>query len=143
MKTIVSTVLTLGLIALAACGGGDKAKMTKLKDSMCACKDAACADGVMKDAEAFMKSLGDKYKDEKDVPKDLIAIGEDIDKCEKSARLGDDGAKFTAMKDAMCACKDAACIDKVNKDNADWMKSMSEKYKDTKEPPKDLMAIGE
>jgi hypothetical protein len=151
MTMIVRFGIAIGLaLGVAACGGGDKGKMNKIKDDMCACKDRACVDKVEKDNEAFVKSLGEKYKDEKDVPKDLLAIGEEIDKCEHAAKEaedkakeGDDGAKMTAMKDAMCACKDAACIEKVQKDNGAFMKAMGDKYKGDQKPTEAMMKIGE
>lgn len=56
------------LLALGACGGGGSAKLEKLKDEACACKDKECAQAVnkkMDDAvEDLMKEYGGKEPDE-------------------------------------------------------------------------------
>ena len=37
-------------------------------------------------------------------------------------------SEMESYKDKMCACKDADCAEKVNKDKKDWEKSMEEKF---------------
>ena len=129
--------VVFGALAFAACGGGDKAKLQKMKDAMCECKDRACTKKVEEDNKEWMTSLQDKYKSEADIPKDMVAIGDDMEKCERAARKADDDgknaadgkmyadamAKMSGFKDKMCACKDKACADGVN---ADFQKMMTE-----------------
>src|SRR5262249_22044303 len=52
-------------------------------------------------------------------------------------------ARMRKMTDAMCACADAACVEKVTKDYADWTKSMEEKYKGDRKPDERLIKMGE
>lgn len=66
-------------------GGGDEAKLAKMKDAMCACKDAACVDAVQKDYADFMKALADKYKDENQPDEAMMKLGEDMAKCMSKA----------------------------------------------------------
>ncbi|MCE9575905.1 MAG: hypothetical protein K8W52_22330 [Deltaproteobacteria bacterium] len=111
--------MLLGLcVFAAACGGGDKAKVQKVKDAMCACKDKACVDKVTADSKDVAEALTKKYASEKDVPADIKTLMDDIEKCEAKANEGEFGAKVTAMADAACACKDKACIEKVMSDMA-------------------------
>ncbi|HTJ42159.1 MAG TPA: hypothetical protein VL463_08685 [Kofleriaceae bacterium] len=79
----------LGL--MAACGGGDKGKMKKMKEAMCACKDAACVDKVQKDYADFMKSMEEKYKGDKKPDEDMMKIGEEMAKCMSDAMAGGAG----------------------------------------------------
>jgi len=44
-------------------------------------------------------------------------------------------SQMKGFKDKACACKDAACADKVQEEMLGWAMKMAEKYKD-KEPPK-------
>jgi len=85
MKKLGAIALVLGF-GLAACGGGDVATATKLKDKMCACTDQKCMDDAEKDAKDFGKSLADKYKSKDDAPKDLMEAYEGYQKCRRDLR---------------------------------------------------------
>jgi len=59
---------------------------------------------------------------------------------------GGDKAKLQAMKDAMCACKDAACAKKVDAEYKPWLRSFVEKFPKGEhgyQIPDDLKAIGD
>ena len=87
MKKMIAFALLLGLGGLGACGGGgDVATMKKLSDRMCACTDQKCYDDVKKDEKDFEKTLESKYKDPKDIPKDLGEAGDAYDKCKEQAK---------------------------------------------------------
>jgi hypothetical protein len=92
MKKIGMAIAIGALGLMAACGGGDKGKMKKMKDAMCACKDAACVDKVQKDYADFMKSMEEKYKGDKKPDEDMMKIGEDMAKCMSDAMAGGAGA---------------------------------------------------
>lgn len=113
---IIRGILLGACVVAAACGGGDKAKVQKVKDAMCACKDKACVDKVEAESRELSKSLEATYKDEKDVPADLLALLDEIDKCETKAKEGEAAGKVKALADAACACKDKACVEKVMRD---------------------------
>jgi hypothetical protein len=124
--------LVFGALVFAACGGGDKAKMQKMKDAMCECKTRDCVKKVEEDNKEWMMSLKDKYKSKDDVPKDMMDIGEEMDKCKRDARKAEEAkkgseamAKMGEFKDKMCACKDKACADGVNKDFEKWGTDMA------------------
>ena len=92
MKTKFGMIaVALGMVGLTACGGGDKGKMKKMKEAMCACKDAACVDKVQKDYADFMKSMEDKYKGDKKPDEDMMKIGEEMAKCMTDAMTGGGG----------------------------------------------------
>jgi hypothetical protein len=48
-------------------------------------------------------------------------------------------ARATELKDKMCACKDAACVGRVNVEAEAWGKGIEGQYKDAKDVPPDLM----
>jgi hypothetical protein len=61
----------------------------------------------------------------------------------KAASGDDELATMIEMDRAMCACHDAACVDKVTHDHADFMSAMSAKYGDDRATPSaDVMRIG-
>ncbi len=88
MKKLGMVIAVGALGFIAACGGGDKGKMKKMKEAMCACKDAACVDKVNKDYADFMKSMEDKYKGDKKPDEDMMKIGEEMAKCMSDAMAG-------------------------------------------------------
>lgn len=67
MTKINMLVISVAL-ALGACGSKGSAKLDKLKDEACACKDKACAEKVNKEMDSAMEDLakefGDKEPDE-------------------------------------------------------------------------------
>jgi len=83
MKTLLGISTSLALV-LGACGGGSTAKLEKLKDEACACKDKACGDAVNKKLDAAMEDLekeyGGKEPDEKEAGK-LMGIMLEAGQC--------------------------------------------------------------
>ncbi len=134
----LSLMLVL-VMSLVGCGDKwDKAtsKMEDFKTKMCACKDKACVDDVNKEETAWEKSMKDSFKkDEKPPEKSMTkaaAIAQESSACRKSiekvagaAATADSLKKMTAFKDSMCACKDAACANKVSEDMATWSKEQA------------------
>jgi hypothetical protein len=70
----------------------EKAQLAKMRDEMCACKDAACAGKVNDEFKPFMNSMTEKYKDGKATPNDdEIKVGEEMAQCmSKAIGSGDD-----------------------------------------------------
>lgn len=64
---------------------GDVGQLKELRDKMCACKDAACADAAQKDLEELGKTLGAKYKDTKP-SEEMMKLVEEMSECEMKAR---------------------------------------------------------
>ncbi len=96
MKNILRSGAVLAFVlgvAGAGCGGkaGEAiADMKKIKDKMCACKDAACVAKVSED----MAKLNEKHKDTKATEsqmKEAMKIAGEIAKCSEKA-MGDMGA---------------------------------------------------
>lgn len=141
------TRLTLAFVVLlAACGGGDKAKLTKIKDDICACPDMACVKKVEADAEKFVDEMKKKYTKDSDIPKDLMEVGEELDKCEQKIRKAEeekaaDGVLDTlkGFKDKMCACKDKACGDKVNDEMTKKMNDLATTEAAMKKPSEETI----
>ena len=64
----------------------EKAQLGKMRDAMCACKDAACASKVNDDFKPFMSSMQDKFKDGKATPsEDEMKVGEEMAECMSKA----------------------------------------------------------
>ena len=63
MKNPLKLALALSFVSAAACGGNSAdaviAKMGKVADTLCKCKDAPCVEGVMKQM-ADIKGPGEK-----------------------------------------------------------------------------------
>src|SRR5690242_16359679 len=111
------------------------------RDKMCACKSkgdpkaqSSCADDVKKAMDSWEKALSEKMdKGSKDdqppenlmergdkADKELRACKKDIQKAGGAAQAKESIAKMTGFKDAMCACKDSACAQKVSDDMTKW-----------------------
>jgi hypothetical protein len=60
----------------------------------------------------------------------LVAVAGCKDKWDKAL------AETEAFKDRMCACKDQACVDAVNKDVDEWTEALKAKIKEDKPPDK-------
>lgn len=81
---IKSIALTFTLVlGLAACGKskGDEivSEFTALKNEMCKCTDAACADKVEEKSDKLQQKLESTWKSEKDAPKDVVEKLEKLD----------------------------------------------------------------
>ena len=126
-------------------GGAALAKeFSEMRDKVCACKDAACADKLKdeikedrgKEFKKEMKDLSDKEKDKID------AIEEEIKVCEKKLAGEAQLVAMTQFKDKMCACADKSCADKVMQEMSVWSRSQ-----DSDKLPDDIMkkasAIGQ
>jgi hypothetical protein len=84
----VLTLLAVFLPFMTACnkkgGGGDAvAKLTELKDKMCACKDKACGDQVTADLAKWSSEQkgGETGKLDEGTQKKMAAISEDLGTC--------------------------------------------------------------
>jgi hypothetical protein len=115
MKTFTTFALALTL-GLAACGGGgDVGTAKKLKDKMCACTDQKCYDDVQKESKAFEETIRGKYKSPDDLPKELIEVGMDFEKCKHDLRRKlRESASPDATKPAGDATKPAGDTPKTN-----------------------------
>lgn len=100
MKQIM---VALGLVLVAACGGGDGldehiAKLDGYRAKMCECKTMECAEAVKQDATAFEKGLEkeleSKYKSRSDIPKSFMEKWDTVEKPMKKCyrELADKGA---------------------------------------------------
>src|SRR5262245_12264978 len=107
-----------------------------MTDAMCACKSPACADQVKRDFAAVVPATTAAQ------PPHTIALVTYARTCETTAREGDEMGQLTAMKDAMCACNDAPCVEQVEKRYADFMKREEAKYQKAT-PSDELMKVGE
>jgi hypothetical protein len=92
MKAFFSIV---GFAFLVGCGGGGIDGVIKeyegFKDKMCACKDAACAEKVQADANAFIMKAAEKFKDSKpskEQDEKFDKIQNAMEECEKKASGG-------------------------------------------------------
>jgi len=63
----------------------------------------------------------------------VCALGLSVVVAAGSACGSDPLKKLEEFTDQMCACKDQACVDKVNKDMTEWMKANADKAKDPNE----------
>ncbi|MCE9577714.1 MAG: hypothetical protein K8W52_31485, partial [Deltaproteobacteria bacterium] len=146
----------LGGGAPAPSNDPDVAAANGFRDRMCACKDAACAASLTTELEAWGKGLEAKYKTASAAPEALMKAMMSIAECEaKVPTAPATGATATAdelgtaagFKEAMCACKDAACARQIEAKVEAWGKTLEQKYKDpTSVPPalmKTMMALAE
>jgi hypothetical protein len=98
-------------------------ELNGVKDKVCACKDAACAEKLKEEFKASprRKEIKKQIKDLKDSEKEKIdKIEEEIKACE--SKLAGEG-QLDAMerfKDQVCACMDKACADKVTQEMTVW-----------------------
>jgi hypothetical protein len=91
-------------------------RMSEVADAACACKDVACTDhafgGLLIELVAFVEYYGDD-------PALSNAIKPEMDRAEQCVAPFRDAvadqaiAELTTLRDAACACADAACADKV------------------------------
>ena len=73
-----SIIIVLGIFALAACGKDKQPgeelipELRAIKDEMCACPDAACADKVAVKHKALEEKAERVYNKVSELPKDVI-----------------------------------------------------------------------
>ena len=84
MKNPLKLALALSFVSAAACGGNSAdaviAKMGKVADTLCKCKDAPCVEGVMKQM-ADIKGPGEKAS--KAQMAKLMKIANKMAECQK------------------------------------------------------------
>jgi hypothetical protein len=145
MMKLGKTLAVGVMLSLAACGGGDAGKMTKIKDEICACKDLQCVSKVEKDNEDFKKSMMEKFKDvkdPKDLPKDLMEAVMEIDECRRKIRKderekargdkSDKSDKGDKSEDRASMKSDRKSGKKADEDKVDDKKTDDAKGDDTK-----------
>lgn len=90
MKNLLKTAFALSFVSLAACGGGGAdaaiAKMGKMADKLCACKDMKCAEGVMKEMSSMKEPSG---KPSKAQMEKAMKIAEKMAECQKKLMQAD------------------------------------------------------
>ncbi len=90
MKNLLKTAFALSFVSLAACGGGGAdaaiAKMGKMADKLCACKDMKCAEGVMKEMSSMKEPSG---KPSKAQMEKAMKIAEKMAECQKKLMTAD------------------------------------------------------
>jgi hypothetical protein len=122
------------------------AKIGEFKDQVCACADSACLEKAQKDMMEWaianmeeMKGLtptkaqdetADKYSAEMDACKQRIEASSTSD----APALDGDAIlkKMEEFKNQVCACKDKACVDSVQKSMMDWAMKNMDSMKDMK-----------
>ena len=139
----VGTGFYLGGPPMVSLGTGALEKeLGAVRDKVCACKDAACAEKLKeefkesprrKEIKKEIKALsdGDKQK--------IDAIEDEIKACESKLEGGDQIAAMTQFKDKICACNDKACADKVTQEMSVWGNS----HQDSKLSQEDMKRAAE
>ena len=111
-------------------GAAVLADAAALRDTICACRDEDCLRAPSAAYGTFFSRHAEA--DLEAASWDLAPIATTIDYCQARVRqdtLADQAvATFVATADAMCACKDKACTDRVNAD----LEAAMERYKDVK-----------
>jgi len=137
----------VGIVGAAACGPTSKPAapttparpaptLAEMVDTLCACKDATCADKVHADYGAIERAA------DGDPTPHVVALRTYAMTCDETARDYEDVTTLDAMRDAMCKCKTVACTDEVQAHYAGWMKKMDQKYRGKKRPSDRLMESG-
>lgn len=148
MRSFVVVALTVLLAPAAACSGkatDPVGELKGLKDKMCACTDAACAEKVDPAVTAWT-THHEKGAGARDDAKALLA---GIALCRDGA-VGDPLAreilaKLTEFRDRACACTDAACGEQVQLDQGKWLQDNQARFapvKSTKAQEEAANAIG-
>lgn len=98
-----------------------------IKNQVCACKDAECAEKLKMEFKASPRSKALKKQikalsDEDE--KKIDAIEDEIKACERKLDGGDDQLEaMIQFKDKICACNDKQCADKVTQEMTVWANS--------------------
>lgn len=110
-------------------------ELSKLRDQLCACTNAACADrvqvGVKRWTTQHAKQRGDQPE-----TKELLAR---VALCQDNA-TGDPLAReaFMALDDfrnRACACRDAACATAVQNEHSGWLRTNGVRFGEMKATP--------
>ena len=109
--------------------------LDQMVDAMCACKTPACADQVRTQFPGVDKPG--------DTTPHVAALHATLGGCESTAREGDEVTMLGKMEDAMCACKDGACVDGVQKEYKPFMAREDEKYRGDTKPSAQLLKMAE
>jgi hypothetical protein len=137
--------LSVAALLLAACGGGDAARLRAATDELCACTDPACiaaARGELADLDHDLAARGA-------VPDEPAKLGADAAACEAKAWAlieKDDPAvvRLGKVRDQVCACTDAACVARAQHDLDDLGAALDARFgaqaSERATPP--MMALG-
>jgi hypothetical protein len=125
-------------------------ELKKYRTKMCACKDTACTDEVMKDLGEWTRSQRDANdKLLRSERRQLTEIDDEIRACKRKLREADEAeqarqsiAKMEELKNQMCQCADKACADRVSKAMTDWGTAMASNLK-MKTRPEDTKRVTE
>jgi len=133
-------------------------ELERLRNKLCACTDAACADQVTAEKKAWEVAMRQKMGTAKpdDKQKQRGQLFEDgMQECRKrlagggggsdpkiAARFDNALAELKALKTKMCACADKACGEKVVTEHAAWKDALKKELKGNK-PTKDQDARGQ
>jgi hypothetical protein len=109
--------------------------LDQMVDAMCACKTPACADQVKTQFAGVDKPT--------DPSPHAAALRDYAKSCESSAREGDEVTLIGKMEDAMCACQDAACVERVQHEYKDFMKRENDRYHGNVKPSPQVMKRAE
>ena len=113
-----------------------------VRDKVCACKDAACAEKLEEELKASPRreELEQEIKALSDGDRQKIEVIEDaIKACKSKLAGGDQLAAMEQFRDKMCACKDKECAEKVMQEMTVWGNS----HKDDTASPEDLKKAAE
>ena len=96
--------------------------LEELKQQACACKDNDCADRITAEL-----AIEQRHFDQ---------LMEETRSCVNAAGGGGEGdillGKMREFKNQTCACKDMACLEKVERQAMEWMMKNADKFKDVK-----------
>jgi hypothetical protein len=131
-----------------AAADGDKgelmiAKMREYKATVCACKDAACVETAQKEIMDWALAHAEDLKDVKptaDQEAEATRLDGEIEACEgkltggavagsgatPSITAAEILAKMAEYKDKVCACKDNACVEKIEIEMGEWARANME-----------------
>lgn len=129
-------VLLFVMCALAACKSADgkparapepaEATIASVRAEACACTDEACADRTMAALEAQRREFEAAYAEATSC----------VHKIKPPADPGDEVlTKMGEFKDQVCACADAACVERAEKNLMEWAMKNMEQLKDIKPSP--------
>lgn len=127
---VASILASLAIVSLgagckkkeSAAPGALVASLKAIDAEACACKDMACAGGILDKLTALGKA--NPTPDEADLPV-LQETQAHLDMC--LAKLNPVVVSYLAMSDEVCACKDAACATKVGAKVSAWAADLKAK----------------
>jgi hypothetical protein len=113
-------------------------KLAELKDAMCTCRDATCAERVSHEMTAWSmdqaRGLDQPPRLSEAETKRAAAIGEQMGACMQAAFVGaapsaasEYIAKNIELKDRLCACEDVACGEAVSREMTAWSEAFVSK----------------